>query len=335
MKINIEVQHERLKQNIAVYFYVDWCGIDPNSGWRVKYSSYSNELIDQYEKSQKLFNKTKDRLQPSIKVDNYAETMKKVWIPFCNSVKNSVKFKLTEGNFLLSEGDNSFEFLGRFVEEISLPYESIVFEVDSFISGAAQNSPMLILLKQIDDSIYMQVAFKNDEWAGDWVIIETENEPVQLVFNRKKIHLALSMNTNNPDLDDLQIEKIKNLYHSCVFGTFVSFICALSCKNTKIEDSPIKQSSVKNSLRKSKGKLPFFTHKILTIDGSSTSTRGSNSGSHSAPRVHLRRGHIRRLPNKNVWVNSCVVGDKSKGMVSKDYAVKNTVGTKLNKGVEA
>ena len=39
----------------------------------MKYSSYSNELIDQYEKSQKFFNKTKDRLQPSIEVDNYAE----------------------------------------------------------------------------------------------------------------------------------------------------------------------------------------------------------------------------------------------------------------------
>lgn len=300
----------------------------------MKYRSYSNELIDQFEKDQKALSKTKHKLQPGKQIDSYTQAMKKVWMPFCESVKNAVKFKLTEGNFLLNNGDNSLEFLGRFVDEVNLPYESIVFEVDSFVSGAPQNSPMLVLLKQIDDLIYMQVAFKNDEWAGEWTIIETGNELVQLIFDRKKIQLSLSMDTSHLDIDEVTIGKIKNLYHNSIFGVFVSFICALSCKNTKIEDSPIQQSSVKNSIRKSKGKLPFFTHKILTIDGVGSSKKTPNGGSHASPRVHLRRGHIRRLENKNVWVNSCVVGDKSKGLVSKDYAVQNTPSGKLSRGCE-
>ena len=38
------VQHERLKQNIAVYFYGDWCGCDPSMGWGV------SDLRDKFEK---------------------------------------------------------------------------------------------------------------------------------------------------------------------------------------------------------------------------------------------------------------------------------------------
>jgi len=41
------------------------------------------------------------------------------------------------------------------------------------------------------------------------------------------------------------------------------------------------------------------------------------------PRLHERRGHLRRLKTgKNVWVKSCKVGDASKGAIFHDYAIK-------------
>lgn len=74
--------------------------------------------------------------------------------------------------------------------------------------------------------------------------------------------------------------------------------------------------------RSANGKVPFFDYKVLTINTKEASpTKNGITGTHACPRQHLRRGHIRRLKNKHVWVNSCVVGDATKGMVKKDYNI--------------
>lgn len=283
----------------------------------MKYSSYSNELIDQYDLDHKKYHKVKNMLQRNSETERYARLVNSIEAPFCESVKSSIKFKLTGANFLLRNGDKPIDFLKKFTEEVNLPYPKIVFEVDAFLSGDMQNAPTIMLLEQIEDFIYMKLAIKNKK--GIWVIVEIKEDLLRLEFNRKTFDLQMKFPENA--LDAEQMQGIANNYHSSLFGTFVSFVCALSCKNTQIENSSIQPSKTKNTMRKNKGKLPFFTHKILTIDGLTNTTKSSNGGSHSSPRIHLRRGHIRRLPNKNVWVNSCVVGDKSKGVVSKDYLV--------------
>lgn len=44
---------------------------------------------------------------------------------------------------------------------------------------------------------------------------------------------------------------------------------------------------------------------------------------HASPCLHERRGHFRHYKSgKVVWINSTYVGDKSKGMVKKDYNIK-------------
>lgn len=280
-----------------------------------KYSSHSNEFIDEITKTISDYNKIKNRIPKGKRDFNAERCMEENWKPFCEKIKNSVKFKLSGANFFLRDGDNPFDLLKKFVDEVNLPYPTVVFEIDAFVTLDCQNAPTIILLEQVDDLIFMCLAIK----GVNWNIVEINGKSMKMIFNRKT--LDLKMDLPSDQLTDEQKQGIANNYFSVVFGLFVSFICALSCKNTKIEDSSIQQSSVKNSIRKSKGKLPFFTHKILTIDGAGSEKKNPNGGSHASPRVHLRRGHIRRLENKNVWVNSCVVGDKSKGMVSKDYTV--------------
>ena len=78
-----------------------------------------------------------------------------------------------------------------------------------------------------------------------------------------------------------------------------------------------------NKSRIKKGKTPFFSYKVLTINSQkgNAPSNSNSKGSHSSPRIHLRRGHIRKLESKTVWVNACVVGDKKKGAVNKDYQV--------------
>lgn len=99
---------------------------------------------------------------------------------------------------------------------------------------------------------------------------------------------------------------------------FVQFLAALSCSNAATREAIPPNASL-NAKRAKTGKTPFFTYKELTLSADRYSDALGQVGTHGSPRVHLRRGHIRRLPEKTVWVNAHVVGDKSKGLVCKDY----------------
>ena len=105
--------------------------------------------------------------------------------------------------------------------------------------------------------------------------------------------------------------------------TFVHFLSALNCSNSAVSDAEPPSKKL-NDKRQKSGKTPFYSYKVLTISAHASSQAQAacnGSGSHASPRVHLRRGHIRRLEHKNVWVNACVVGDKSRGIVEKEYKV--------------
>jgi hypothetical protein len=95
----------------------------------------------------------------------------------------------------------------------------------------------------------------------------------------------------------------------------------INCANVKTVD--VSAPAALNKKRQSKGKQPFFSYKILQLtDDRQESERDSGGGSHASPRMHLRRGHLRRLPNKVVWVRPAMVKAGSEaGVVSKDYAV--------------
>lgn len=106
------------------------------------------------------------------------------------------------------------------------------------------------------------------------------------------------------------------------FIAVMELIEILSCRNVSINS--VAPAAALNKKRSSKGRVPFFEYKVLMLDPTQESASGTGvaKGTHASPRVHLRRGHIRRLPDRNIWVNATVVGNKQMGMVSKDYAVK-------------
>jgi hypothetical protein len=107
-----------------------------------------------------------------------------------------------------------------------------------------------------------------------------------------------------------------------ILCAIVEFCCALSCSNVS-HDEIVKPPEALSRARSAKGLSKLFSYHVLTIGGqSSGSSEQAINSTHASPRVHLRRGHIRRLPDKRVWVNACVVGDKSIGMVVKDYALQ-------------
>ena len=76
-----------------------------------------------------------------------------------------------------------------------------------------------------------------------------------------------------------------------------------------------------NRRKIAQGKTPTYDWTTVIIKSASERSE-SKGGTHASPRLHDRRGHIRRLRSgKNVWVKACKVGDASKGSVFHDYVV--------------
>jgi len=71
----------------------------------------------------------------------------------------------------------------------------------------------------------------------------------------------------------------------------------------------------------SKGRIPLYEWRTIDIKPSKLK-QDSQGGTHASPRLHDRRGHIRKLPNGNTcWVKACRVGNANKGTIFHDYKV--------------
>ncbi len=77
-----------------------------------------------------------------------------------------------------------------------------------------------------------------------------------------------------------------------------------------------------NRRKLAQGKMPAYDWRTVVIEPSQA-RRPHQGGSHASPRLHDRRGHLRRLKSgKNVWVRPHKVGDASKGVIFHDYEVR-------------
>ena len=107
------------------------------------------------------------------------------------------------------------------------------------------------------------------------------------------------------------------------FGHYVEtvgcFLSALNCTNIgRVEHS---HEPKLQKARAARGKKPLFSFWTLDLQmDKASNNKESKGGTHSAPRLHLRRGHPRQFaPGKWTWVQPCIVGNKSAGIVHKDY----------------
>lgn len=96
----------------------------------------------------------------------------------------------------------------------------------------------------------------------------------------------------------------------------------INCAN--VTTAEISAPAALNKKRQEKGKQPFFSYKVLQLsDERREAGKGGASGNHASPRMHLRRGHLRRLESKVVWVRPAMINaGTSNGAVLKDYAVQ-------------
>lgn len=98
----------------------------------------------------------------------------------------------------------------------------------------------------------------------------------------------------------------------------------INCANVTTAD--VSAPSALNKKRQASGKQPFFSYKVLQLaEERKAGSRKDAGGQHTSPRMHLRRGHLRQLEHKAVWVRPAMINAEStRGVVQKDYGVVPT-----------
>lgn len=106
--------------------------------------------------------------------------------------------------------------------------------------------------------------------------------------------------------------------------TVASMCTLLECSNVVYRTWPAPRKL--NLKRRKKKREPFFEYKTLVIDPHKARVVGPVVGPQQlrkSPKLHLRRGHIRRLRSGGkTWVSPAMIGSKRRGLVLKDYEVK-------------
>lgn len=115
--------------------------------------------------------------------------------------------------------------------------------------------------------------------------------------------------------------------------SFINACSVLNCANVIVDTITPADSKTPRFVRGKRVKAPDpavkprFTYKVLQISDEQRSVSvgtGSSTGSHTK-RMHLRRGHIRRLSERLIWVRPSVINSGSElGSVMKDYQLNKS-----------
>ncbi|RLA17455.1 MAG: hypothetical protein DRQ62_14945 [Gammaproteobacteria bacterium] len=214
-------------------------------------------------------------------------------------VKSSIKFQY-DGDLIPF---NEREML-QLAKEVKLPYELCYFE----FYGSS-----ILAREHVDDCILFQVFFNLP--GKNWLIIPPK---IMLVLDTT---IGRIFPLKNQQLFS-EISKEKQLAEliGATVGFMIRFLVAFNCSNTYIENNSPSIKLQKSRIKK--GKLPLFEYKTLHINMNNTRVKKQpGAGTHASPKVHLRRGHIRKLEKEDIWVQPCVVGSKENGIIYKDYDV--------------
>jgi hypothetical protein len=104
---------------------------------------------------------------------------------------------------------------------------------------------------------------------------------------------------------------------------FMALTVMLSAKGVEVEVIPAPEKL--NKCRTKKGRPPISEIRTvhIRIGGEKYTFAGERHGHHASPRLHWRRGHIRRLPSGGITnVVPCLVGNVERGVVKHDYDVR-------------
>ncbi|MCK4821801.1 hypothetical protein KA005_38910, partial [bacterium] len=164
-----------------------------------------------------------------------------------------------------------------------------------------------------------------DYWGPNMKTLNPLTEPAKNASKFVGIPFVLLPGMFNVLVDQIgKQEAMRHTVHDIAdeITTMLELCEALACSNVTTDTTQTENKKV-NIKRVKKGKLPLYETKVLSIEVPQTHERtGIGTQDRRSPRQHLRRGHIRILQSgSRIWINSCVVGDKEKGRIDKEYRV--------------
>jgi len=250
--------------------------------------------------------------------------------------------------FILPEGGQIFDTKLRGLPEIiKLPYPKIMIEYEIKRSGGIAEQifgkettgisrKRIVLAEEVWDKIIVTsiIAFQKNN-LDSWVV-QPYNAAISSKESHDYVHLRSILNIDGPVVENVVVQykdmggRAFDLFgddwerHAAAdmadeLSAVLVLVEALTCKNIKIEALPVP----KNKSAQKRGSLPFDEYHVLSVDvREKLSSNEGSGGSHRSPREHLRRGHIRRLPTGNIWVNSTVVNAGAPGKIIKHYALE-------------
>lgn len=239
-------------------------------------------------------------------------------------IETAVKFALPpNGEFFSSDLFRSHDWRGLSgLDTLRLPFPAIVMEF--VMSQGARDCDAVVLAVESGSSLVMNICLRDESAPHGWNVVlgtyvfdpqtalATSGEPA------RRFDLWQSMFAGG--VDDRAAMYARELWEATanVILPLLSLVEVLQCSNVRAERIDVPSPLVKKRARRGE---PSFAYHVLTIPGASDN-RDEHGGTHSSPRQHLRRGHIRRLPNtRKIWVNACVVGRREDGSTEKDYRV--------------
>jgi hypothetical protein len=263
-------------------------------------------------------------------------------ISLLKSAKEAVKFVMpTDGKLFDTK-------LAGLSQDHRLPYERILIEYEckspggmaSEVFGERATRPAnkrIVFAEQYDQTIAIAsiVSFKdpygNDVWTVQPYI--SEIIPANLAKGAK---FEAPEGINTPVISQFLVDHYDMGGHAeRTFGDawkdhayfdmldevncVLNLMEALSCRNVTAEQLPVKNNKL---AQRKKGALPYDLYHVLVVNSRSGEKSTDQGGSHRSPREHIRRGHIRRLPSGNIWVNSTIVNHGNHGKVHKVYALE-------------
>ena len=222
-------------------------------------------------------------------------------------LERSQKFNIGEYNSLPNiSSDNILDLL-----PIRLPYKI------TYIEGIACDNrgkfKASILCDELSETIEIFEFFREGK---QWLIL-----PVWYVVNKKMEEKTRIFKINDGvSVKEKEIPILHRRGNSCA-GFLFQFLSILNCNNIITKKNNVSEKI--NQKRITKNKHPFFSYYTLHVKPKLR--YGKNNGKkndRNSPRIHLRRGHIRRLPtSKTTWVQACIVGNQKNGIIMKDYVI--------------
>ncbi len=166
--------------------------------------------------------------------------------------------------------------------------------------------------------------------AGDPFLMVQHLVDWQMTQNSVMAHLqgeGHDLSKIQPDWMDKNILAMMESYGKALMSDckVVASMCTLlECSNVVYATHPAPRKL--NLKRRKRQREPFFEYKTLVIDPHKDRVITQGLVPHNlrrSPKLHLRRGHIRKLRSgSKTWVSQAMIGSKRRGMVLKDYEIR-------------